>query len=600
MNFYSDNSEWQYIFRNAIDWDNIIPLYEPHFPTSEGFQNREELISFYEEVLKTTGKWTANTLVPRARELDQLGGGKAVNGLVELTEPVLKNFADFKEMDLVGLCVDKKYGGMGAPVVVGLSVFSQISRACVSTSTQLGFFTCIADMVERFCPEPSRSKILSQMIKTEVSGSMCLTEPDAGSDVGSLRTTAEKQADGTYLLNGSKCFITNGCGDLGFVLARIKGAPKGLEGISMFLVHHYHEGSDGKKALNYRITKVEDKMGMHGSLTCEVVYENSVGVLIGEENKGFKLMLHLMNEARISVGLQGLGGMEAAVGAAVDYAGTRKQFGKLLNELPLMKRNLRDWETERDAFRVLILDTVSHFDIAQFLEKKKIHTGDLNENETALLKKSAKVVRRRTPLVKYYGAEAYATLSQKAIQAYGGYGFMKDYDVERIHRDSFGALLYEGTSQIQALMAMKDFIKSVTKDPKKFVQSLVTSHPLGTLIGGTDLDRSMSSVEYYFKKNLAGLLMRCFKPEITATEKGLFDALTQMNQVFKKEYWSEAGRYDKLMEHAETLCQALSYIETLKLLCRHAKKDASRKDLFNRYQKLVTPRLEGIYADWKV
>lgn len=601
MNFYSDSSEWRYLFKNAIDWETLIPLYEPNFPTQEGFQSPEELIAFYEDLITTTGKWSAETIAPRARELDRIGGGTLVDGAVVISEPMKKTYAEVKEMDLIGLCVEKKYGGMGAPTTVGLLIFEQVCRACVSTSTQLGFFTCIADMVDRYCSAEIKDECIPQIVAGELSGSMCLTEPDSGSDVGALRTSAEKQSDGTYLINGTKCFITNGGGGLGFVLARVKGAPKGLEGISMFFVKEWIPiaGSPDKKH-NYKIAKIEEKMGMHGSVTCEVVYDNSVGILVGAENEGFKMMLHLMNEARISVGLQGLGGIEACVGAALYYTATRKQFGKTLNELPLMKRNLQDWETERDALRVLMIDTLSHFDISQRLHRKKLHTGDLNETETKLYRKSSTVVRRRTPLVKYYGAEANATLSQKAIQAFGGYGFMQEYDVERLHRDSFGALLYEGTSQIQALMAMKDFVKVLTKNPAKFLQSLVTSHPLGSLMSESDFEKSITGVSYDFRKSVASLLMRCFKPELSVTEKGFLETLSQINQVFKKEYWEEAGRFDKLMAHAETLCQALSYIETLKILAKHAKKDASRGDLYFRYLKLVKPRLDGIYSDWKV
>lgn len=599
MNYYSDSSEWKWLFKNAVDWDTLLSLYEPSFPTSEGFQNKDELLSFYEDLLTTTGKWCSEVLAPRARELDLVGGGTAVDGSVQLSGPLLKTISEMREMDIIGLCVEKKYGGLGAPILVGLVLFEQICRACISTSTQVGFFTCIADMIHRYCPEDLKSELLPKIIKGEISGSMCMTEPDSGSDVGSLRTTAEKQPDGTYRLNGTKCFITNGGGGLGFVLARVKGAPKGLAGISMFFLREWiEEPGTNKKKHNYRITKIEDKMGMNGSNTCEVVYEDSIGQLIGEENEGFKLMLHLMNEARISVGLQGMGGMEAAIGAATDYAATRKQFGKPINELPLMKRNIKDWETERDAFRVLILDTVLHFDILQYLETKKLHTGDLNETEAKLMKKSGRIVRKRTPLVKYYGAEAYANLSQKAIQAYGGYGFMRDYDVERYHRDSFGALLYEGTSQIQALMAMKDFVKNVTKKPGKFVTSLFTSHPIGVMMSGTETDLSLATVEYAFQKNVAGLLMRCLKPELNTGEKGFLEALSQLNQVFKKEYWEQADRYDKLMENAETLCQALSYLETLKLLAKHANRDDSRKDLYFRYLKLINPRLSGIYTEW--
>ncbi len=599
MNFYTDSSEWQYLFKNAVDWDTLISLYHPQFPTAEGLNSKEEVISFYEELLSATGKWSGDTLSPRARELDRVGGGKLVDGHVQTSEPLLKTYQEARELDLFGVTIDSHFNGLGAPITVGLMIFEQVCRACVSTSAQVGFFTSMADMIHRFGDEEMQKKFIPMILKGEISGSMCLTEPDAGSDVGALRTSAQKQSDGTYLLNGSKCFITNGGGGLAFILARVQGAAPGLAGISMFFAEEKLTQPDGGHKQNYRITKIEEKMGMHGSVTCEVVYENTVARLVGKENEGFKLMLHLMNEARISVGVQGLGGIEACLHAVREYAETRKQFGKNLIDLPLFKRNLSEWETERDAFRALMIDTISHFDIFQKLDIKKRKTGDLNETETAVFRKAAKITRRRTPLVKYYGAEANATISQKSIQAYGGYGFMMEYDVERLHRDSFGALLYEGTSQIQALMAMKDFVKGLTKNPGKFIQALVTSHPIGSLMNESEFTRSNGAVRYEFRKNFATLLMRCFRPEFNVTERGFLDTINQMSQLFKREYWEEAGRFDKLMVHAETLCQALSYCETLQVLTKHANTDAARGPLFHRYLKLVTPRLAGIYADWK-
>ncbi len=601
MNFYSDSNEWRYLFRNAINWDVIIPLYQASFPTADGFETREELISFYEELVTATGKWTAEVLAPRARELDRVGGGKLVNGCVEISEVLKKTYKEAVEMDLLGVAVDPKYEGLGAPQIIVLIGFVQSSRACVSSSAQLGFFSVIAEMIERFCDDDLKDKYIPMIRRGEISGSMCMTEPDAGSDVGALRTSAEKQPDGTYLLNGTKCFITNGGGGLGFVLARVKGAPKGLDGISMFFTEEWMTHPEtSEKHHNYRITKIEEKMGMHGSVTCEVVYENTVARLVGKENEGFKMMLHLMNEARISVGLQGLAGMEAALACVRDYAGARKQFGKPILELPLFARNLQDWETERDAFRVLMVDTISHFEIFQKLDMKKRHTHDLNQEETKLFKGASRACRVRTPLVKYYGAEANATITQKAIQAFGGYGFMTEYDVERIHRDSFGALLYEGTSQIQALMAMKDLIKGMMKEPARFVQSLVTGHPIGTLMNESEYQRSISNVTYEFRKNVATLIMRCFKPELSLSERGFKDTISQINQVFRREYWQEAGRFDKLMVHAETLCQAMAYVETLKVLADHATRDDTRGDLYHRYLKLVTPRFAAIYSDWKL
>jgi alkylation response protein AidB-like acyl-CoA dehydrogenase len=604
MNYFSDTPEWQYLFRNALDWDTILPLYYSTFPTRDGLQNKEEVLEFYETLLGTTGKWAAENIAPRARELDQVGGGKLVNNSVELSEPLRKTYAEARELDLFGLTVSPEHEGMGVPISVGMLMLEQVSRACFSTVTQLAFHASIADMLERFCDEETQKKFIPGIMRGELSGSMCLTEPGSGSDVGSLRTTAEKQPDGTYHINGSKCFITNGGGGIGFVLARIKGAAPGLNGISMFLAEEWTEaGKDGQKSgekhHNYKITKIEEKLGMHGSPTCEIVYENTVGRLVGEEGEGFKLMLHLMNEARISTALQCMGGMEASVGYAREYAMTRKQFGKPIAELPLFKRNLEDWETERDAFRALIVDTISHFDVFQRLDLKKRHTGELSKDETALHKKAWKKTRLRTPLVKYYGTEACALLSQRAIQALGGYGFMKEYDAERFHRDSIGALLYEGTSQIQALMAMKDFVNYMMKDPSKFLQSMVGSSLLSSLMGDSEFKRSYKSAEFEFRKNVAGLIIRCFKPEVRFTEQGLMETLGEINKVFKRDYWQEAGRFDRLMVHAETLCQALSYLETLKVLSHHARKDEARGPLYHSYLRLVVPRLAGIYADWK-
>lgn len=599
MNYYSDSSEWRYLFKNAIDWDTILPLYKSSFPTAEGFKNREELLSFYEDLLTAAGSWTGEKVASRAAELDRVGGGKLVDGAVKISSVLEQTYQEARDLDLYGITLDPHYGGMGVPVVVGLFIFEQICRACLSTSAQLGMFAGIADMIERFCPPEVREQYVPLIRQGKISGSMCLTEPGAGSDVGGLRTSAVKQKDGTYLLNGTKCFITNGGGGLAFILARVQDAPSGLEGISMFFAEEWLESPEGQKKHNYRVAKIEKKMGMNGSVTCEMVYENTVARLVGKENEGFKIMLHLMNEARISVGLQALGGIEAALDMAKTYAETRLQFGKPILELPLMRRNFQDWETERDAFRALMVDTISYFDIFQRLHVKKTHHKELNQKESELFVKAAHVTRRRTPLVKYYGAETNTTLSQRAIQVFGGYGFMTEYEAERLHRESFGVLLYEGTSQIQALMAMKDFIKSMMKSPGKFIQTMVASHPIRLAMNESEFTRSVMGMSYEFRKNVTLLVMRCFKPEISISELGFKETIAQIKHVFKKEYWQETGRFDKLMTHAETLCQALAYRETLKVLAKHANQDNSRGALYHRYLKLVTPRLNAIYADWK-
>jgi alkylation response protein AidB-like acyl-CoA dehydrogenase len=592
MNYYSDSSEWKYLFRTAIDWDTIIPLYYPSFPTTNGFNSKEELIEFFEQVLDATGKWSGETLRARAKELDEVGCAKTKpDGSVELSETILKTYSEAVKLDVFGICVDEKYGGLGMPIAISMVVLEQLARACISTSTQLAFFTSMADMLERFCDHETCERLIPRIIKGEISGSMCLTEPDAGSDVGSLRTSAEKRADGKYILNGTKMFITNAGGGFGFVLARVKGAPEGLAGISLFLSEEKLEGKQ-----NYRITKIEDKMGMHGSMTCEVVYENSVANLVGQENEGFKYMLHLMNEARISVGLQSIGGIEAGLERAEDYAHTRKQFGKPIMELPLFKRNFDDWTTEQDAFRAFMVDTISSFDVFQRLDLKLRHTGELSAAEQKLHKVHHTITRNRTPLVKYWGSETYGVLSTKAIQAFGGYGYMKEYEVDRIHRDCFGALLYEGTSQIQALMAMKDYMKKVMKNPPKFVQSMIANHPVGNLTEKNEFKKAYLGLQYDFQKEWGKLLLSSFQNPNT----NMLEAITHFGQLFSKEYWQDSAKLDRVMIHAETLCQALSMLEIIKVLGKQAAKDPSRKALFDRYVVLSKPRLQAIYSDWNL
>lgn len=590
-NFYTDSPEWQWLFKNAIDWDKIIPLYYPSFPTEDGFNSKEDVLQFIEEMITATGEWTAGAVSERARRLDHEGAGEVKDGRT-VPGPALQEFYnEAQELQIAGLAAETKYGGMGAPAIAGLISFAQMNRACISSATQYGFYTSMIDMVERFCEEEDRARLVPKIIAGEISGSMCLTEPAAGSDVGSVKTSATPQDDGTYLLNGSKIFITNGGGGFGFVLARIKGAPEGLNGISLFLCEQDVEGKEGP---NYIVAKNEEKMGLHGSFTCEIVYENSVAKLVGKPNKGFQLMLHLMNEARIAVGLQCIGGIEATLGYAKNYAKEREQFGKNLMDHPLYARNMGDWETERDAFRALMADTISWFDQYQKIDMMKRHGKKIEGELLKQFEEAKKWTRRRTPIVKMYGAEAFTHLSQRGIQALGGYGFIEEYDASRFHRDSFACLLYEGTSQIQALMAMKDLMKFIMRRPAKYFTGLVNANPIANFFGAnSEAESIFNSIQYDFKKAFVKLLIRTLKPDTNMENP------TELMKFFNAKQWLKEENVMKLMIHAETITQALSYIETLRVLQSHANKDSSRQDLFNRYYKLVKPRFAAIYEDWK-
>ena len=586
MNFYQDEQDWQWLFKHAIDWDKILPLYFKEFPTEEGFKNKDDILLSFDDILGQTGAWAGETLSKRAPSLDKLGAGKLEGGKTIPGKDLSATYKEAVELGVHGVSLPKEYGGLDLPKSVDLFQFQQIGRACGSTFNQLGFFSSIAEIINRFGGPWMKEKFIPQIIKGSISGAMALTEPGCGSDLGSLKTTATLQDDGTYLLNGTKCFISNGGGGIQLVLARVKDDPEGLAGISLFLVEQ--EISD-KKELNYIITKNEKKMGLQGAFTTEVLYENTVAHIVGKQKEGFSYMLNLMNLARLGVGGQALGGIEAALSYARNYADERKQFGKPLSELPLMKRNLEDLETERDAMRALLADTCSHFDIYRFLDRKKGETnGDLSHEETQQLKEAKVWVRKRTPLIKYYMCEAYTTISQKALQVLGGYGFMTEYPLERLHRDSFAPLLYEGTSQIQALMALKDLLKYLMVDPKRFFKNTIFKHPnffMNNKVRDWEVD--FKGLHYRFKKKLIKLLIKTLAPP-------------KNGSLFKPKKWVTEEKIEKLMIHAETFCQASAYIETLRVLVDHSYKDSKRKNLYFRYAKLVKPRLELIYKDWEL
>ena len=551
-------------FRDILNWDQILKLYGID-------EDRGAALSSYESILLSAEQWASKVLSNRAPELESSGAGHLHRGRVVMSKPLQKTWNEAVSMGLFSLCVDPQYGGMGVPLSVGLLIFTQISKACLATSAQMAFTWSFADMLERFAKSEIREKWVPLLAQGTLSGSMCITEPGAGSDVGSISTTAEKHYDGTYLINGSKCFITNAGGGLALILARVKGAAPGLKGLSLFFASQSIEGSEQP---NYRVTKIEEKMGMKGSATCEVVYENTKAELIGQEGEGFQMMLHLMNEARISVGLQGLGVAQAALDIVKEYAQTRQQFGKSLMELPLYRHQYHQWEVECEAWRIFMLDTVSHFDQYQKIHFNRSRNSEGRENEknNQEYERLRSIVRRRTPLAKYYGSELGARITQKAIQALGGYGFMNEYKVERLHRDAIGGLLYEGTSQIQSLMAMKDFAKEVSSQmngkPMTFIKNMIASHPIRAR-RFRSRNAIHAQLKYRFQKASAILMLRSHrKPEF-------------------------------LMQHAETLCESLAMLEILSVLEDHSSRLPRLKTIYEEYLAIAKPRFAAALESWK-
>jgi len=318
-----------------------------------------------------------------------------------------------------------------------------------------------AHLIEVYGTEEQKRKYMDKMYAGEWGGSMALTEPDAGSDVGSLKTKAVRQPDGTYRLSGSKIFITSADSDLYEnivhpVLARIEGDPAGTKGISIFLVPKFlvnEDGSPGERN-DFVISGIEHKMGIRGSSTCAMSFGdngNCYAELLGEERKGMRIMFQLMNEARIAVGIQGLGGAATAYMHALDYAKERKQGSSLLNmqnpeaprvsiiEHPDVRRMLLWMKSHVDGMRAMVYYAGNCVDRAEAMEE-----GDEAE-------KLKGIIEILTPVIKSYCSDIGFRITEVAMQVYGGYGYTQDYPVEQFMRDIKIASIYEGTNGIQAL-----------------------------------------------------------------------------------------------------------------------------------------------------
>jgi len=427
---------------------------------------------FKHEKFKGFNRKTADLIISEARQLaikeilptfaeGDREGARFENGEVKVPECYHRAFKYFVEGEWTAMTADPELGGQGLPLVLAEAA----SEYLVGANTAFCFYGLIGhaagELIEIFGTEDQKKLLLEKMYTGIWSGTMQLTEPQAGSDVGSLTTTAVKNPDGTYSLTGNKIFITSGDQNLTEniihpVLARIEGAPKGTKGISLFLVPKIWVNDDGSLGEPNDIvcTGIEHKMGIHGSATCSMTLGGKGrcrGLLLGEENKGMRVMFHMMNNARLATGFIGFMCGSAAYLYALDYARQRHQ-GRDLEKImdaeapqvpiirhPDVRRMLLWMKAHVDGMRSLIYFTAACFDkivCAQSDTDKAYHQGILD-----LL----------TPIVKAYCSDRGFDVCVQAMQVFGGYGYTKDYPVEQLLRDCKITSIYEGTNGIQAM-----------------------------------------------------------------------------------------------------------------------------------------------------
>lgn len=376
---------------------------------------------------------------------------------------IRRAYDQLREAGLVSLPVDEAYGGYGLPALLNGMVMEMIARADPSLMMVVGLQTGAANDIQNYGDAAVKQKWLPRFTSGEVEGSMDLTEPQAGSDLGGIATRATEQDDGRLRVDGQKIFISNGGAEVHLVLARdddnfdaSKGTTKGL---SLVLVpRHKDDGS-----LNgVTVARLERKLGIHGSATCEVVFDGAVGVRLGKKGQGFRAMLDLMNAARLGVASQALGLASAALHDALEYARQRRQFGVPIAEQPLVKTMLARMTVNVEAARALLYRTYGLLD-RNISRETALRRDDLSAAERAdaeaELERDSIRVRLLTPLCKYYATEVCDEITRDAMQVFGGIGFTLDSDVGKYHADSLIMTVYEGTSEIQASFALKEIGK---------------------------------------------------------------------------------------------------------------------------------------------
>ena len=388
------------------------------------------------------------------------------DGNVVYPDHIQKGYDMLAEAGLVSFGVESKYGGFELPGTIENIIIQMVSRADAGLMTIIGLQAGVSEDIQMYASEELKQRYLPRFASGEVMGAMDLTEPHAGSDLGAITTRATRR-DGRYFLDGEKIFITNGGCEIHLVLARddetfeaSKGTTRGL---SLYLCPRTLP--DGSQNTLY-VERLEHKLGIHGSPTAAIRFDGAECFLVGTPGEGFKAMLTLMNTARLGVAAQGLGIAEAALEAAVRYAGERVQFDVPIAEQPLMKNMLARMTIDVEGSRALLYRACQLIDVNRALEKalqRSAESDEYSEAERVEMEAQRQAndtrIRLLTPLAKYMATEAADNVTRMAIQVHGGIGFMAESEVGKLHNDAIITTIYEGTSEIQVSFALKEIGK---------------------------------------------------------------------------------------------------------------------------------------------
>lgn len=447
-NFYTDTFQFRHHLQHPL-MKRIVELKERNYADKEKYDyapmDFEDAMDSYDKVLEVVGEICADIIEPNAEEVDH-SGPTVENGRVTYAAPTQQNLDALNKAELMGMGLSRKYGGLNFPMVPYMMSADIVSRADASFQNIWMLQDC-GETIYEFAEEEQKERFLPRIVQGETM-SMDLTEPDAGSDLQAVMLKASyNEEEKQWYLNGVKRFITNGDADIHLVLARSEEGTKDARGLSMFVYD--------KKNGGVNVRRIENKMGIKGAPTCELVFKNAKAELVGTRRMGLiKYVMSLMNGARLGIIAQSVGLCEAAVREAYSYALERRQFGKAIIEFPPVYEMLASMRAKTDAARTMLYETCRFVDLYKTLEdigrERKLTPEERDE-----MKRYSRLADAFTPLGKAMSSEYANQNAYDAIQVHGGSGYMKDYKCERLYRDARITNIYEGTTQLQVVAAIR-------------------------------------------------------------------------------------------------------------------------------------------------
>ncbi|MDL2224111.1 acyl-CoA dehydrogenase family protein [Bacteroidales bacterium OttesenSCG-928-M06] len=473
-NFYLDNPSLKHHLSHPL-MKRIVELKERNYTDREKFDyapiDFEDAMDSYDKVMEITGEICGDVIGPNAEEVDAIGP-KVVNNRVVYAPGTAENLKATVQAGLMGLSMPRRYGGLNFPMVTFIMASDIAARADAGFCNLWALQDC-AETLYEFGNEEQRQHFIPRVCAGETM-SMDLTEPDAGSDLQAVMLKASyDEKEDCWRLNGVKRFITNGDADIHLVLARSEEGTKDGRGLSMFIYDKRDGGVD--------VRRIENKMGIKGSPTCELTYKNAKAQLCGQRKLGLiRYVMSLMNGARLGIMAQATGLSEAAHREAIAYAQERKQFGKAIIEFPAVYEMVANIKAKLDGSRSILYETARFVDMYKTLEDIE-KERKLEPEEKAELKKYKKLADAFTPLGKAMTTEYANQNTYDCIQIHGGSGFMKDYACERLYRDARITNIYEGTTQLQVVAAIRHVLTGTYLSQMKEYQAEEVNPELASL-----------------------------------------------------------------------------------------------------------------------